>query len=62
MLEYLDGWRCDISKVKRWEELPEAARNYVLYLENAIGCPVTFVSVGPERESIIFRQAPQKGA
>ena len=62
VLEYLDGWRCDISKVKRWEELPEAARNYVLYLENAIGCPVTFVSVGPERESIIFRQAPQKGA
>ena len=55
VIEYLDGWHCDISQIKRWEDLPEAARNYVTWLENAIGCPVTFVSVGPERESIIFR-------
>ncbi|MCR5808180.1 MAG: adenylosuccinate synthase [Clostridiales bacterium] len=55
VIEYLDGWKCDISKVRRFEDLPEAAREYVLYVQRAIGCPITYVSVGPERESIIIR-------
>ena len=36
-------------------ELPQAARDYVLYVEKAIGCPITYVSVGPERDAIILR-------
>ena len=56
VLEYLEGWRCDISGVRRWEDLPKAARGYVTYLEKAIGCPVAYVSVGAERDSIIVRQ------
>ncbi len=55
VVEYLDGWQCDISAARRWEELPEQARAYVSFVEKAIGCPITFVSVGPERESIIRR-------
>ncbi|MBP5313663.1 MAG: adenylosuccinate synthetase, partial [Eggerthellaceae bacterium] len=55
VLEYLDGWHCDISGVRRWEDLPKAAKDYVVYLENAIACPITYVSVGAERESIIIR-------
>ena len=55
VIEYLDGWKCDISGVRQWEDLPQAAREYVTYIENAIQCPVTFVSVGPERDSIILR-------
>ena len=39
----------------RWEDLPEAARRYVEYVERAIGCPIGYVSVGPERESLILR-------
>lgn len=54
--EYLDGWKCDITKARRWEELPSEARRYVEYIENAIGCPVTYVSVGAERDSIIIRK------
>lgn len=53
--EYLDGWKCDISGVRKWEDLPENARKYVEYVEKAIGCPITYVSVGPERDSIILR-------
>ena len=49
------GWKSDISKVRKWEDLPEAARNYVEMIEQAIGCPIKWVSVGPERESIIMR-------
>ena len=41
--------------LKKWEDLPEAARNYVTRIEEAIGAPITWVSVGPERESIIRR-------
>ena len=56
VLEFLEGWRCDISGVRRWEDLPEAAQAYVTYLEKAIGCPIAYVSVGAERDSIIVRQ------
>ncbi len=55
-IQYLDGWMCDISKVRSWEELPKNARDYVTYIEQAVGCPITYVSVGPERESIIIRK------
>ena len=56
VIEYREGWRCDISGVRRFEDLPEAARDYVTMLEEAVGCPVTSVSVGPERDSIILRK------
>ena len=51
----MPGWKCDISGVRKWEDLPEAARNYVEYVESQIGCRITYVSVGPERDSIIIR-------
>ena len=54
--EYLDGWKCDISAVRRWEELPQAAKSYVSFIEKAIGCPITYISVGPERDSIIIKK------
>ena len=53
--EYLEGWKCDISGVRRWEDLPKAARDYVEYVERSIGCHIGYVSVGPERDSIILR-------
>ena len=53
--EYLEGWKCDISGIRRWEDLPKAARDYVEYVERRVGCHIGFVSVGPERDSIILR-------
>ena len=55
VVEYMDGWQCDISGTRSWEELPEAARRYVEYVEQAIGCHIGYVSVGPERDSLIIR-------
>ena len=51
-----EGWQCDISGVRRWEDLPVQARNYVTMIEEAIGCPIAYVSVGAERESMIVRE------
>ena len=55
VVEYMDGWKSDISGVRRWEDLPEAARKYVEFIEKSIGCPIGYISVGPERDSIILR-------
>lgn len=55
VMEYMPGWKCDISGVRKWEDLPEAARNYVEYVERQIGCHITYVSVGAERDAIIVR-------
>ena len=53
--ETMPGWQCDISHCRKFEELPEAARAYVEYLESRIGCPITYVSVGADRDAIILR-------
>lgn len=55
VIEYLDGWQCDISGIRKFEDLPIQAQNYVKYIEEQIGCPITYVSVGAERDSIIYR-------
>ena len=55
VIEYVDGWGCDISGVRTWEQLPKAARDYVESIEQAIGCPIGYVSVGPERDAYIKR-------
>ena len=56
VVEYLDGWKCDISDIRSWDDLPEQAQNYVTFIEKAMNCPITYVSVGPERDSIIIRK------
>ena len=55
VIEYMDGWGCDLSGVRRWADLPAAAQAYVRRIEEAVGCPIGYVSVGPERDSIILR-------
>ena len=55
VMEYKEGWKCDISGVRTWEDLPQAAKDYVTYVEEQIGCHIGYVSVGPERDSIILR-------
>ena len=51
----MPGWDCDISGVRRYEDLPKEARDYVETVEKAIGCHISYVSVGAEREAIITR-------
>jgi adenylosuccinate synthase len=51
--EELPGWAEDISGVRRREDLPPAAREYVAWIEEQVGVPVTLIGVGPEREQAI---------
>ena len=53
--EYLPGWHCDISGCRRWEDLPQEARDYVLYIERQIGCRIKYISVGAERDAYVER-------
>lgn len=55
VIEYLDGWKQDISNVRKFEDLPEACQKYVLYVEEQIGTHIGYVSVGAERDAIIIR-------
>ena len=55
VIEYMPGWQCDISGVRTWEELPKAARDDVQFIEKEIGAPITYVSVGADRDAIILR-------
>lgn len=51
----LPGWKCDITGIRKFEELPQEARDYVDEIERLIGFPITYVSNGPAREDIIKR-------
>ena len=49
------GWKTDTSKCTKAEELPEELKQYIAFIEETIGVPVVFVSVGPDREQTILR-------
>ena len=51
--EYFDGWKCDISGCRTYESLPETARAYIEYVEEAVGVPIQYISVGAERDAYI---------
>lgn len=53
--ESLPGWQCDLSQVKRWEDLPPQAHAYLARIETETETPVTMVGVGPSREQTIVR-------
>ena len=55
VIRKVPGWQQDISGIRRWEDLPEAARNYVTMIEEAISCPITYISVGAERDRMIVK-------
>ncbi len=51
----MPGWRVDITGCRTYQELPVEARNYLEYIEEQVGVPVSWVSVGPERSQLIHR-------
>jgi adenylosuccinate synthase len=51
--ETLPGWEEDIMQVKRMSALPANARQYVQFVSETVGVPVSIVSVGPGREQVI---------
>lgn len=53
LLDYLPGWQEDISGLRCYSDLPSACRSYVEWIEDAIGAPISLISVGPEREAYL---------
>lgn len=54
--EELPGWPDDISHIRKFEDLPAAAQNYVRFIEEQTGVEVAMIGVGPEREQCIVRR------
>jgi adenylosuccinate synthase len=52
--EDLRGWDEDISGCRSVEELPEAAREYLLFISDFLGVPIKLVGVGPARDEVIW--------
>ncbi len=55
ILKKMPGWKCDVTGIRSFEDLPKECQEYVNEIERQIQCPITMVSNGPAREDIIKR-------
>ncbi len=51
----LPGWGCEIGHIRTYDALPQAARDYIEWIEEQVGCPIQYISVGADREAYIKR-------
>lgn len=51
--EEVDGWDEDISNIKSYDALPQKVKDYIDYIEDKIGIPISIISLGPDRENTI---------
>ncbi len=56
VIEYLDGWNCDISHCRSADDLPKQAVDYIYYIQRAVGCKIGYVSVGASREQYLIME------
>lgn len=49
----LPGWKTDLTKATKPEDLPQTFKDYVAFIEKQLGVPVVIVSVGPDRSQTI---------
>jgi adenylosuccinate synthase len=52
--ETLPGWKQPLSEIRRYEDLPTHAKNYITYVAEFLGMPVSILSVGPARAQTII--------
>ena len=52
--EELDGWDEDITQIKKYEDLPVNCRKYIERVQEILDCPISVVSVGPDRNQNIY--------
>ncbi|GJM58212.1 adenylosuccinate synthase [uncultured Dubosiella sp.] len=48
------GWKEDITKIERKEDLPKECIDYIDFIEEYVGVPVSMISVGPDRVNNIY--------
>ncbi|HRU38534.1 MAG TPA: adenylosuccinate synthetase, partial [Candidatus Goldiibacteriota bacterium] len=49
----LKGWNTDLTKARKYKDLPKEAKAYINFIKEYTGVKVSIVSVGPEREQIL---------
>ncbi|GAA1739765.1 Adenylosuccinate synthetase [Dietzia kunjamensis subsp. schimae] len=54
--ETMPGWDEDITGAREFSDLPLAARDYVLRLEELAGCHMSYIGVGPGRDQNVVRR------
>jgi adenylosuccinate synthase len=54
VIEYLPGWKEDISRINSLKDLPRAATSYIDFIGKQIGAPIDVISVGPGREQTLW--------
>ncbi len=54
VIEYLPGWKEDITQIKNIKDLPVKATDYIHFVAKHSGCPIDVVSVGPDREQTLW--------
>lgn len=54
VVEYMHGWKEDISKIAALKDLPRAATNYIDFVGSQLGAPIDVISVGPGREQTLW--------
>ncbi len=60
VIEMVPGWSEDLRSIRRFEDLPDTARQYVERIETLVGVPVTIAGVGPDREQTLIRGEAQQ--
>jgi adenylosuccinate synthase len=58
----LPGWDEDIGECRAVEELPQAARDYLAFVEDYVGVPISLIGVGPGRDQVIWTDAGRRTA
>lgn len=57
VVEMVPGWQQDITNCRRFQELPQKAKDYVHYLEELLEHEIQFISVGAKRDEYILKGA-----
>lgn len=52
----MKGWKSDTTKIRKYEELPKEAREYIEFIENKVGVKIKYIGVGPARADLIVRE------
>lgn len=51
----LKGWNSDITQIRKYDDLPKAARDYIEFIEKETSIPVSWIGVGPERDANVLK-------
>jgi adenylosuccinate synthase len=55
--EELAGWDEDIGECRSYEELPQATKDYLAFIEDFVGVPIALLGTGPANEQVIWTEA-----